>query len=66
MEELAISPGANFVDDGRLQIHEYGAWYVLPGSSLAEESVEGIVSLSNGLVRGHLRAEERKSCSHYG
>ena len=58
MKQLAISSGANFVDDGRLQINEYGAWNVLPGSSLAKESVEGIVSLSNGLVRGHLKAEE--------
>ena len=36
------------------QIHEDSTRYVFPSTSLTEESVEGIVSTSNGLVTGHL------------
>jgi len=54
VEELAVGPASDFVDDGGLKIHEDGAWHVFPGAGLAEERVEGIVSAANGLVTGHL------------
>ena len=37
-----------------LEINEDGSWHVFPSSSLAEEGVEGVITTSDGLVRGHL------------
>ena len=41
-------------DDSGLQIDEDGAGHVFAGTSLTEESVEGVIATSNGLVAGHL------------
>ena len=41
-------------DDRRLKVNEDSARHVLSGTCLAEESVEGVVSPSDGLVGGHL------------
>ena len=38
----------------RLQVHEDSPGNMLSSACLAEESVEGIVTSSNGLVRRHL------------
>ena len=39
---------------GWLEIDEDGTGNVLASSGLAEEGVEGIITTSDGLVRGHL------------
>ena len=40
--------------NGRLQIDKDSTWHVFSSSSLAEEGVEGVVSATDSLVRGHL------------
>merc|ERR1712241_928071 len=52
VEELSVGSGPHFVHHSRLQIQEDGARDVFPGSSLAEEGVEGVVATSDGLVAG--------------
>ena len=37
-----------------LQIHKDSSGHMLASTSLTEEGVEGVVSTTNGLVRGHL------------
>jgi len=54
VEELTVSTGSDFVNDGWFQIYEDGAWNMLSGTGFAEERVEGVISSSNGLVSGHL------------
>ena len=54
MEQLPVSSGPDFVDDGGFQIDEDGARHVLSGPSLGEERVERVVTATNRLVRGHL------------
>ena len=41
-------------DDSGFQIDEDGAGHVFAGTGLTEESVEGVIATSNGLVAGHL------------
>lgn len=41
-------------DDGWFQVNEHSTGYVFASTGLAEESVEAVVTRSNGLVRGHL------------
>ena len=53
VEQLSVGSGSDFIDNGWLEIKEDGSWDVLASSSFAEESVEGIVTSSNGLVTGH-------------
>ena len=64
MEELSISASADFINDGGLQVDKDGAGDVLSSTSLREEGVEGIVTTTDGLIRGHLAigldATERK------
>jgi len=54
VEELAVSASADFVDNSGLEVEENSAGYVLASASLAEEGVEGVISTTDGLVRGHL------------
>lgn len=54
MEQLAVGSGADFIDHSGLQVQEDGTGDVLASTSLGEEGVEGIVSVSDGLVGGHL------------
>ena len=54
MEELSIGSGPHFVNNSGLQIQEDTSRNVLSGSSLAEESVKGVVSSTDGLVGRHL------------
>jgi len=54
VEELAVSSGTDLIDYSWLEIDEHGTGNVLAGSGLAEEGVEGVVTTSDGLVRGHL------------
>merc|ERR1711937_809375 len=54
VEELSVGASADLIDDGGLEIEEDAAGHVLAGTSLGEEGVEGIITATDGLVRGHL------------
>ena len=54
VEELSVCSGSDLVDDSWFKIEEDASWNVLSSSSLWEESVEGIITTSNGFVWGHL------------
>ena len=54
VEELSVSTSSDFIDDGWFQVEEDSSWDVLAGTSFREESVESIISSSDGLVRWHL------------
>jgi len=54
VEELAVGTGTDFINDGGFQIEEDSTGDVLASTSLGEEGVEGIISNTDGLVRGHL------------
>ena len=54
VEQLSISSSSYFIDNGGFQVKEDSTGNVFSGSSLAKEGVEGIITTSDGLVRGHL------------
>jgi hypothetical protein len=54
VEQLAVGSSSDFIDHSGLQIQEHCTGNMLTGTSLREEGVEGIISISNGLVGGHL------------
>ena len=54
VEELSVGSSPHFVNYSRLQVQEHSSGDVFSSSSLAKEGVEGIVTTSNSLVRGHL------------
>jgi hypothetical protein len=54
MEQLSVGTSPHFINDSGLEIKEHGTGNVLASTSLGEEGVEGIVSVTNGLVGGHL------------
>jgi len=54
VEQLSVGSGSDFIDDGWLQIEEDGSWDVLSSSGFGEESVEGIITSSDGLIGWHL------------
>merc|ERR1712179_553120 len=54
VEKLTVGSGTDLINYGWLQIDEDGTGYVLASSGLTEEGVEGIITTSDGLVRGHL------------
>jgi len=54
VEQLSVGSGSDFINNGGFKIKEDSSGDVFSSSSFTEESVEGIISSSNGLVRGHL------------
>ena len=54
VEELSVGSGSDFVDDSGLEIEEDGSGDVLSSSGFGEEGVEGIITATDGFVRGHL------------
>ena len=54
MEELSVGSGPHFINHSRLQVEEHSSRNMFPGSSLAEERVERVITTSDGFVRGHL------------
>jgi hypothetical protein len=54
MEELSVSTGSDFINDGRFQIKEDSSWDVFTSTSFREEGVESIITTSDGLIRWHL------------
>jgi len=53
VEERTVGASTDFVDHSGFQIDKDGAGDVLARAALGEESVEGIVDGSDGLVTGH-------------
>jgi hypothetical protein len=70
VEELAVCAGADFVDDGWLEVEHHAAWHVLAGASFGEESVVGVIFDADCLVGWHravwlnavLQAEQFPTC----
>ena len=54
VEELSVGSSPDFVDDSGLEVEEDGSGDVLAGTSFREEGVEGIITATDSLVRGHL------------
>jgi len=54
VEELSVGTGTDLIDDGGFEIEEDATGDVLASTSLGEEGVEGIVTTTDSLVRGHL------------
>jgi hypothetical protein len=54
VEELTVCSSSHFINDGRFKIHKDSSWDVLSSTSFTKESVEGIITSSNGLVTWHL------------
>ena len=51
---MTVGARAYFINNGGFQVNKDGPGDVLAGTSLHEEGVEGVISTSEGLVRGHL------------
>jgi len=54
VEELSVGTGTDLIDDGGFEIEEDATGDVLASTSLGEEGVEGIITTTDSLVRGHL------------
>jgi hypothetical protein len=54
MEELSVCTSSNFIDNSWFEIEEYTSWNVFTSTSFTEESVESIITTTNGFVRWHL------------
>jgi hypothetical protein len=54
VEQLAVGSSTDLIDYGWFQVDKDSTGNVLAGSSLAEESVERVITNSDGLVRRHL------------
>jgi hypothetical protein len=54
VEQLSVGSGSDFVNNGGFQIEEDGSGDVFSGSGFGEESVEGVISSSDGLIGRHL------------
>jgi len=54
MEELSVGSSPYFINNSWLQVQEHSSRNVFSSSSLAEEGVEGVITTSDSLVRGHL------------
>jgi hypothetical protein len=54
VEQLSVGSGSDFINDGGFQIQKDSSGDVFSGSSFTEESVEGIISSSDGFVGRHL------------
>lgn len=54
VEELTVGSGSHFIDDSWFQIDKHSTRNVFAGSGFAEESVEGVITTSHGVVTWHL------------
>jgi len=54
VEKLSVGSGSDFIDNGGFKIEENSSGDVFTSSSFTEESVEGIISSSDGFVGRHL------------
>ena len=62
VEQLPVCSHPDLVHHSGLEVHQHGPGHVLPGVSLGEEGVEGVVSLPDTGVSGHhpVRLENEK------
>jgi hypothetical protein len=54
VEELSVSTSSDFIDNSWFEIEEYTSWDVFTSTSFTEESVESIITTTDGLIRWHL------------
>jgi hypothetical protein len=54
VEELSVSTSSDFIDNSWFEIEEYTSWDVFTSTSFTEESVESIITTTDGFVRWHL------------
>jgi len=54
VEQLSVSTSSDFVNNGWFEIEEDTSWDVFTSTSFTEESVESIITTTNGFVRWHL------------
>jgi len=54
VEQLSIGSGSDLIDNSWFEIEENTSWDVLTGTGFREESVESIITTSDGLIRWHL------------
>jgi hypothetical protein len=52
--ELTVGTGADFVNDGWLEVNVHSTGDMFTSTSLREKGVEGIIASSDSFVRGHL------------
>jgi len=54
VEQLTVSASADLIDHSWLQVHEHATRHVLASTSLGEESVERVITSTDGFVAWHL------------
>jgi hypothetical protein len=54
VEKLAVRASSHFIDDSRLEIDEDCTGDVFTSTGLREESVERVITATDGLIRRHL------------
>ena len=54
VEELSVGSSPHFINNSWLQVQEHCSRNVFSSPGLAEEGVEGVITTSDSLVRGHL------------
>ena len=54
VEQLAVGSSTDFINNGGLKINKDSTGNMLASASFGEEGVEGVISTTDGLVRGHL------------
>merc|ERR1719310_1593626 len=54
VEELTVGTGTDLINNSRFQVYKDGTRDVFASTSLTEESVEGVIATSNGLITRHL------------
>ncbi len=52
--QLSVGSSADLIDDRGFQVDVDSSGDVLTGTSLREEGVEGVITTTDGLIRGHL------------
>jgi hypothetical protein len=52
--KLSVSTSSDFVEWSWLKIKENSSWNVFTGTSFREKGVEGVITTTDGFVRGHL------------
>jgi len=54
VEELSVCTCSDFINNSWFEIKEYTSWDVFTGTSFTEESVESIITTTDGFIRWHL------------
>jgi len=54
VEQLSVGSGSDFINNSWFQIKEDTSWDVFTGTGFTEESVESIITTTDGFVRWHL------------